>query len=309
MSLYIQYYNIFKSNGIVVHSHMHSPIRTMRVTNIVNPEIAKFVRHLIVALNISNIVWLYTNDSGLHVDSLIKVANVSLCQAHNLQNPYTSVADLVTELPIGPHYVLVFTVMTWQTVETHLIQDVRNAMRYRAICTYVIIFVDGQIPPVFQLWISPDVFERMISVRFPCNCTANEALITNQGQSNVGDGSTLTVADFIENRSLLAAMMMTASDTVYTDTELRVTISPSTPNCITMSMSTERDGAVLFGRDVAMYRLIAERTRTNLRITLKKPLFGARDDGFEVQRFALNVIGRPLWLSPFIAESSIVVHG
>lgn len=268
------------------------------LVNATNPRVAAhFVRRLIVVLHISSIVWLYNDESRPIIGSLIAAANRTQCQAHYLHgSSYPAFIELLNGLRIGPHYAVIYVVSNWQSLGKSL-SSVRAAMRTAFLCRHFVMFVDGRAPHEFGQWIVPDVAELIASVRF----TTDAAIV--QQRSEFGDlvdfRATTTAEDFFANRSRLALMSHDLAP-VYTGGKLRVTMT----DC----MNLMTDTAVLFGRDVAMYRLLAERTRTRLEITCSESfVLSWRHRSFNRQTFRLNVMGeQPRWLRTFVARKEMV---
>lgn len=272
---------------------------TLRM-NFTTPLIITFVRHLIVALNIGNIVWLYNEESRPIIDSLLQTANSTQFQALDLRNELTLVSEILNGLPIGPHYAIVYVVTSWHTIDTYKIQGALKESRHRTKFRHIVLYVDGLAPKWFEMLIPSALYEQIISVRFPDNCSADQAVITNENHlRGFRDNSAITVADFLANGSLLAHVMR---HNEKAHPILRVTVNMSPPDCMSLAASFARYGLVLFGRDVAIFRLLAERTRTTLKLERRVPLFSPKFDGFHTQTFILNLslAVRPLWLRPFI---------
>lgn len=289
---------------------------------VTNPQIAHFIRHLCIVLNISSIVWLYNDDASMPIiDRLIVASNPTPCRCRHTQTQRPALTEWLTALPLGPHYDIIYVVTSWHPSDVNLIQITRNAMSDRtAVRHFVLTVADGRhLPPALQLWHSwttPDMFERLIVVRFAGHSTAgSEAIITNGGAN---DGWSIGVTGFLANGSLLADMDENddgglllgkghADDPAATNPPIRrVLISMFPPDCMNMMMAvndTDDDAVFLFGRVVAMYRLIAERTQSMLSISVWSKQFRPEIDGFNRKTVRLNLMaGRPLWMRPFVAD-------
>lgn len=274
--------------------------------NTTNPHLARVVRSLIATLRISTIVWLYTDASAAVVDSLIAAANQTSCRAHNLQaaaSAAPSAYDLLNGLPRGPHYAIVYVVAAWHTLDAVGLVQARNGLARRVLCRHIVLLVDGLQPPLFRAWFAPGAFELIVSVRFA----------TNTVEMMVHRGSSSSSVSWAE----LPQIMTPGETAICAGNEVIVSVDMSPPDVMSMRVGSAgrrsgtagRLGPAAFGRDVALFRLLADRMRSQmLMYSGVTYLFSHAHRAFNLQTFELSVTGiGPRWLQAFLVDRELRV--
>lgn len=228
--------------------------------HVAHPQLIRFIQRLIVMLKISSIIWLHNDETAPIADSLIATANTTHSYALNIDRTH-SVLDRLTGLPIGPDYVCIYLVDDGSFVRIEKLSETLILAFKERLCRHVIIELESfEMNMTSSYWFVPQLFAVCIAVSLSANRSdvsdvkINHLVVSNSNHQQPTQNAT----QFFDEPSLLLRMMRRESSVLPTlEIEVKSTLMPH--DCmIAVNTATSGDRR-LIGRDVALYKLIAER--------------------------------------------------
>lgn len=259
-----------------------------------------FVPQLIQTLNSSSVVWLYNAESEQVIDSLIAVANNSPCNNHvaklSHDDRYFDLSDWLQQLSTGPDHLIVLLVTTWHTLYLNdVVQAIAQLETF--LCKILVIHEDWQHPlsTMSFVWFPGLLYDLLVSVHFLANRTAAEAIVMHWTTDGCRPQRNATA--FLHRPSLLGRILRREIAAV-TAPRLNVGV-PSTDGIYVESASRGKMERLLFGSNVAVFKLIAERIGVRLMVERSSTLFLQYHQlAFWGQSFGMHLTECP-WLRTF----------